>query len=429
MPAIDNVEDLKKWLVTKLEPICDADPVPLAKYCVALARKDKSEDELKTFCNDQLEVFLQTETAKFVDDMFDSLKTKSYIPKDKQTSDAVPEYPPLPPETAPSVPPPAPPPDLPQEEAPLQLLASVDKVQDADGSVPLRRDGVQNKDREPWTPPKNRSRSRSFSPRRRRREDDRLRNRRDERDRDRFDRDRRSHRGHYRDRYDPMDRDHDRGYGRGRYIDQEREVGNKFSHRSRSRSPPSPTVSSSVTVVSRNNKSDSDKTRAKPRCRDFDEKGFCMRGELCPFDHGVDPLVVDDLNIPSVLRMPGDGPPARPPLPGQPHPPPPPPQLPHPPEMPPIRPPLPPFGPPLPPTSAPFRPSMEQTRLHDMQQRVEQMGKGIGRACVIDRQPVHFDQTNEVPISEYWNICGKTQYIQKWMSAVVALLHVAPGAG
>lgn len=39
---------------------CDADPVPLAKYCVALARKDKSEDELKTFCNDQLEVFLQT---------------------------------------------------------------------------------------------------------------------------------------------------------------------------------------------------------------------------------------------------------------------------------------------------------------------------------------------------------------------------------
>lgn len=47
--------------------------------------------------------------------------------------------------------------------------------------------------------------------RRRRREDDRLRNRRDERDRDRFDRDRRSHRGHYRDRYDPMDRDHDRG--------------------------------------------------------------------------------------------------------------------------------------------------------------------------------------------------------------------------
>lgn len=62
------------------------------------------------------------------------------------------------------------------------------------------------------------------------------------------------------------------GYGRGRYIDQEREVGNKFSHRSRSRSPPSPTVSSSVTVVSRNNKSDSDKTRAKPRCRDFDGK-------------------------------------------------------------------------------------------------------------------------------------------------------------
>lgn len=116
----------------------------------------------------------------------------------------------------------------------------------------------------------------------------------------------------------------------------------------------------------------------------YTEKGFCMRGELCPFDHGVDPLVVDDLNIPSVLRMPGDGPPARPPLPGQPHPPPPPPQLPHPPEMPPIRPPLPPFGPPLPPNiPPPFRPSMEQTRLHDMQQRGETCSMILFRSHVI----------------------------------------------
>ncbi|XP_046683230.1 RNA-binding protein 26 isoform X2 [Homalodisca vitripennis] len=31
------------------------------------------------------------------------------------------------------------------------------------------------------------------------------------------------------------------------------------------------------------------------RCRDFDEKGFCMRGEMCPYDHGKDPVVLEDV--------------------------------------------------------------------------------------------------------------------------------------
>ena len=38
---------------------CDADPRALAKYIVALIKKDKPEDELKSVCEDQLEVFLQ----------------------------------------------------------------------------------------------------------------------------------------------------------------------------------------------------------------------------------------------------------------------------------------------------------------------------------------------------------------------------------
>ncbi|KAG9305945.1 hypothetical protein G9A89_016598 [Geosiphon pyriformis] len=33
------------------------------------------------------------------------------------------------------------------------------------------------------------------------------------------------------------------------------------------------------------------------RCRDYDEKGYCMRGDLCPFDHGVDRIVVDDVPL------------------------------------------------------------------------------------------------------------------------------------
>ena len=39
---------------------CDADPGALAKYVVALVKKDKTEQELRDVCSDQLEVFLQT---------------------------------------------------------------------------------------------------------------------------------------------------------------------------------------------------------------------------------------------------------------------------------------------------------------------------------------------------------------------------------
>ena len=37
---------------------CDADPVALAKYVVALLRKEKPKSALKDLCIDQLEVFL-----------------------------------------------------------------------------------------------------------------------------------------------------------------------------------------------------------------------------------------------------------------------------------------------------------------------------------------------------------------------------------
>lgn len=38
------------------------------------------------------------------------------------------------------------------------------------------------------------------------------------------------------------------------------------------------------------------------------EKGFCMRGELCPFDHGNDPVVVQDVLPPGMLAFPGGQP-------------------------------------------------------------------------------------------------------------------------
>uniref|UniRef100_A0A1B6CQA6 C3H1-type domain-containing protein n=1 Tax=Clastoptera arizonana TaxID=38151 RepID=A0A1B6CQA6_9HEMI len=41
----------------------------------------------------------------------------------------------------------------------------------------------------------------------------------------------------------------------------------------------------------------------KRRCRDFDEKGYCMRGELCPHDHGIDPVVLEDVSLPPNLAF------------------------------------------------------------------------------------------------------------------------------
>ena len=38
---------------------CDADPQALAKYVLALIKKEKSIDELKKVCLNQLDVFLQ----------------------------------------------------------------------------------------------------------------------------------------------------------------------------------------------------------------------------------------------------------------------------------------------------------------------------------------------------------------------------------
>lgn len=56
----------------------------------------------------------------------------------------------------------------------------------------------------------------------------------------------------------------------------------------------------------------------KRRCQDYDEKGYCMKGELCPYDHGSDPVVLEDVTLPQVLSFPTSNnqsiPPPPPPL-------------------------------------------------------------------------------------------------------------------
>ncbi|CAL1271985.1 unnamed protein product [Larinioides sclopetarius] len=77
---IENTEAFKSWLTSRLSRMCDADPTALAKYILALVKKERTEEELREFCLDQLDVFLMKETKPFVDLLFDALKNKSYLP-------------------------------------------------------------------------------------------------------------------------------------------------------------------------------------------------------------------------------------------------------------------------------------------------------------------------------------------------------------
>ncbi|XP_040893291.1 RNA-binding protein 26 isoform X2 [Toxotes jaculatrix] len=396
---IENLDALKTWLSETLEPICDADPSALAKYVVALVKKDKTEKELKALCIDQLDVFLQKETQAFVDKLFEAVNNKSYLPqpeqpsslakveKDEQKKDETNR----------------------EEErekkfsrrvnhSPLQSSSRYSR--DSRRGDDRKRDDRSRKRDYDRNPPRRdsyrdrynrrRGRSRSYSRSRSRSwSKDRMRDRDRERDRDR-DRDR----DRERDRDRSRSRSHSRTRSRSR--SRERESGKlKYDHDRVDRSEsgdgysttalvstattshfPVPTLSSTITVIAPTHHHSNNTTESwsdfrpehpvdrgpfnrgpppqqRKRCRDYDEKGFCMRGDMCPFDHGSDPVVVEDVNLPNMLPF------QPPPIPGVD--PPPPPGLPPPPPLmnpPPVnlRPPVPPPGalpPSLPPVAGP----------------------------------------------------------------------------
>jgi hypothetical protein len=66
-------EELKGWVIKRLEDISDADSEVLADYVVALIKSDESEDAVKQNCLDNLHDFLHDSTAVFVNDVFDHL--------------------------------------------------------------------------------------------------------------------------------------------------------------------------------------------------------------------------------------------------------------------------------------------------------------------------------------------------------------------
>nr|XP_057945631.1 RNA-binding protein 26 isoform X2 [Doryrhamphus excisus] len=374
---IENLDALKTWLSETLEPICEADPSALAKYVVALVKKDKTEKELKALCIDQLDVFLQKETQQFVDKLFEAVNNKSYLPqteqlptlvkveKDEQKNDETTR----------------------EEERDKKFSRRVNSPPPS--SSRYNRDGRRGDDRKR----EDRSRKRDYdrNPPRRDSYRDRYNRRRGRsrsysRSRSRsWSKDRTRDRDRDRDRERDRDRDRDRSMSpsqsrtRSRSRSRERDSGKlKYDHDRADRlegadgyTPavlvstattshfPVPTLSSTITVIApthhSNNTTESwsdfhpdhpvdhgpfrgpPPPQQRKRCRDYDEKGFCMRGDMCPFDHGSDPVVVEDVSLPNMLPF------QPPPIPGVD--PPPPPGLPPPPLLnpPPVN-----LGPPVP---------------------------------------------------------------------------------
>ena len=70
---------LKTWLVEQLDPISDSDPSVLADYVLVLLEKDQPDAALQQRCRESLLELLKDETEGFVDRLFDTLHTDSYL--------------------------------------------------------------------------------------------------------------------------------------------------------------------------------------------------------------------------------------------------------------------------------------------------------------------------------------------------------------
>uniref|UniRef100_A0A8C9V9R1 RNA binding motif protein 26 n=1 Tax=Scleropages formosus TaxID=113540 RepID=A0A8C9V9R1_SCLFO len=323
---IEDLDALKSWLSKTLEPICDADPSALAKYVLALVKKDKKEKELKALCVDQLDVFLQKETQTFVDKLFEAINSKSYLPQYEQISATIRTE-----DHQRQVKD-----DLRKEEVIFKvffvlLWLMYKRLPDSphlfcsasryEMLFHFENDNVHFKTFE------RRGDERKKDDRFRKWDYDRIPSRRDSY-RDRYNRRRGRSYSRSRSRSWSKDRPRDRERSRSRSrssktgrskYDHERPLEPMERNTPASLVPdvpsshfPVPTISSTITVIApKHHGNSSTETWSefpedsgppqRKRCRDYDEKGFCMRGDMCPFDHGNDPVVVEDVNLPSML--------------------------------------------------------------------------------------------------------------------------------
>ncbi|XP_067622096.1 zinc finger protein swm [Eurosta solidaginis] len=400
---IKNPEALKSWLVVVLEPLCDADSSALARYVLALLKKDKPEKELKKLMKEQLDVFLAEETKPFVERLFGAINSEDYfstmlLPDNKLEDDPISAA-----ECSldrvqmneisqeggnenllPSKPIDIMPPVVGTEQIQTPPIdENVDKELLISGIADNQKSNIttqissntaiiktettsiiahtytstyahhmcslsppirENADKENQ-PRENRRRRSSLHSRSRTRSRSKSNERlsRRSRSRDRRINEREKIQRQFRNKSPPTtDLRHVGGYERRRggsgnerkrainsnnmtgagersprfsgnagegSTRKKRQIGSNSRSRSSSlerRIKGSPNTSRSArTSPDRHNHHchDQHETEKRQRCRDFDEKGYCVRGETCPWDHGINPVVFEDINNSALIGM------------------------------------------------------------------------------------------------------------------------------
>ncbi|EPE31296.1 RNA-binding, RBD [Glarea lozoyensis ATCC 20868] len=76
----EDSEHLKQWLVTRLGQTSDADADVLADYVLALLSNDGDTETVRNLCMAEIPDFVQDNPTQFISDLFDAIHYKSYLP-------------------------------------------------------------------------------------------------------------------------------------------------------------------------------------------------------------------------------------------------------------------------------------------------------------------------------------------------------------
>ncbi|KAH6996501.1 hypothetical protein BKA56DRAFT_471470 [Ilyonectria sp. MPI-CAGE-AT-0026] len=71
---------LKAWIVKRIENTSDADADVLAEYVIALLKHDGDRDAVRKLCEQEIPDFLSEDPKAFLDDVFQAITYKTYIP-------------------------------------------------------------------------------------------------------------------------------------------------------------------------------------------------------------------------------------------------------------------------------------------------------------------------------------------------------------
>lgn len=76
----EDAAQLKTWIVKRIENTSDADSDVLADYVIALLKHDGDEAAIRKLCEKEIPDFLTEDSKAFLDDVFQALTYKSYMP-------------------------------------------------------------------------------------------------------------------------------------------------------------------------------------------------------------------------------------------------------------------------------------------------------------------------------------------------------------